>query len=164
MLYTIWPVGPVLYTIRPVGPVLLLPARARLAALSPEGSSAALGAGSRVAAWWGWCGMVVVGTPGYAPWAYPGVHHPHPATPPPPRGYPRHRTQRRGTGLWAQPARRVRVSRGEHPALPGAFLYLRPFSSGSQKPPKRVLTNDWIGSRSRGPRALRMYRTWWDCR
>ena len=32
-----------------------------------------------------------------------------------------------------------------------AFPYLRPFSPGSQNRPRAVLTNDWIGSRSRRP-------------
>ena len=91
-------------------------------------------------------GGVPLGMP--LPWACPGVHHPTLPNPVPTTAPTRLPTpQERASGLNA--ARRVRVDMGEHPALPGALLYLRSFPSGGQNRAKRGSANGWIASRSK---------------
>ena len=62
-------------------------------------------------------------------------------------------TSAAGTGLWAQEGSQGSGEPGLARALPGLFLYLRPFPPGTRNRLEAGSANDWIGSRSRAPRA-----------
>ena len=96
----------------------------------------------------GWCtpGVCPRGIPLGYPTTSDSMPIPHPAP-------PRRTARRAGTGLWAQGGSQGAGRAGFAGPTGRLLLYPRPFPPGQSEPPTAVLTNDWIGSRSRPAQA-----------